>query len=84
MRVALHVTAAFGTGRFRRSYAEAANLLTRSRYSPVRVSTLIMSPMSTNAGTMISAPVSILTGLVKLVAVLPLIEGSQYSMASTT
>ena len=52
-------------------------------YSPVRVSILIKSPMSTKAGQSISAPVSNLTGLVKLVAVLPRTAGSQYSIFNT-
>ena len=40
-------------------------------YSPVRVSILIKSPMSTNDGQANSAPVSTLQGLVTFVAVLP-------------
>src|SRR5438105_3778633 len=55
----------------------------RSMYSPVRVSTLIRSPISTKAGQVISAPVSSLAGLVRFVAVLPRTAGSQYSTLST-
>src|SRR3569623_294194 len=56
----------------------------RSMNSPVRVSILMMSPMSTNAGQSISAPVSNLTGFVRLVAVLPRTAGSQYSIFKIT
>lgn len=58
--------------------------LTRSTYSPVRVSTLINSSMLMNAGHWISAPVSTLQGLVTLVAVFPFAPGSQYSTRKTT
>ena len=58
--------------------------LTRSMYSPVRVSTLMRSPISTKAGTVISAPVSTVHGLVTLVAVFPRAPGSQYSTLRTT
>ncbi len=44
---------------------------TRSKYSPVRLSILIRSPMLTKEGQGNSAPVSTLQGLVTLVAVLP-------------
>jgi len=53
-------------------------------YAPVRVSTRITSPISTNDGHWISAPVSTLTGLVTLVAVFPLAPGSQYSTFNST
>jgi len=57
---------------------------TRSTYSPVRVSTLILSPFSTKFGTLISAPVSTFAGFVTFVAVLPRIPGSVYSTSKTT
>ena len=42
-----------------------------------------MSSCSMKAGTITSAPVSSLTGLVRFVAVLPRIAGSAYSTLST-
>ena len=44
-------------------------------YSPVRVSTLIISPSSIKSGTFISAPVSRVAGFVAFVAVLPFEAG---------
>ena len=54
----------------------AVYFLTRSEYSPVRVSTLTRSPMLMNNGTRTSAPVSMVAGLSVLVAVSPLTPGS--------
>ena len=59
-------------------------VLTRSTYSPVRVSILTTLPISMKAGHWNSAPVSTLTGFVTLVAVLPFALGSQYSTLSST
>ena len=49
---------------------------TRSRYCPVRVSILIVSPTLMNSGTLMVAPVAILAGLVAPVAVSPRKPGS--------
>jgi len=46
--------------------------LTLSEYDPALVSTLMKSPTLINKGTLTSAPVSIVAGLVALVAVFPL------------
>ena len=53
-----------------------AYFLTRSEYSPVRVSTLMRSPMLMKSGTRTSAPVSMVAGFRVLVAVSPLTPGS--------
>jgi hypothetical protein len=71
------------SSRLRKVFWGPTYVRTRSRYSPVRVSTLIISPISINAGQMTSAPVSSFTGLVSLVAVSPRTAGSQYSTLST-
>ena len=57
-------------------WIQARQLLTRSTYSPVRESTLMTLPSLMNPGTMNSAPVSTLAGLVTLVAVSPLAPGA--------
>ena len=46
--------------------------LTRSTYSPVRVSTTTLSPFMTNIGTVMTSPVSIVAGLPPPAAVSPL------------
>src|SRR5205807_6577074 len=53
----------------------AAPYLTRSTYSPVRVSIRIFSPGPTNGGTLTLRPVSRVASLYWFVAVAPLIEG---------
>ncbi len=52
------------------------NYFTRSRYSPVRVSILMRSPMLMNSGIETLAPVSTVAGLSVLVAVSPFTPGS--------
>ena len=54
----------------------ATHHLTRLRYSPVRVSISILSPISTNSGTGSSKPVEILAGFMTLPEVSPLTPGS--------
>src|SRR5579885_1403215 len=54
-----------------RSSAGVLHTLTRSTYSPVRVSILIVSPDSTNSGTLTVAPVSSVAAFSTLVAVSP-------------
>ena len=66
------------------SSRHAVQLLTRSTYSPVRVSTLMMLPILMKPGTMNSAPVSTLAGLVTLVAVSPLAPGAHSTTSSST
>ena len=57
-------------------HGRVTQLLTRSTYSPVRVSILMTLPSLRKAGPLNSAPVSTLTGLVTFVAVSPLAPGS--------
>src|SRR5918999_5004098 len=52
--------------RYRHAYS-----LARAMYSPVRVSTLFFSPISTNSGTLTTAPVSRVAGFLPPVAVSP-------------
>ena len=54
------------------------------KYSPVRVSILIISSCSTNNGTATCAPVSTIAGLVAPCAVLPLNPGSVSVTRSST
>ena len=54
------------------------------RYSPVRVSILMRSPRSMKRGTLISAPVSTVAGLVAVVAVLPAEPGAGSVTSSYT
>ena len=63
---------------------QGSQLLTRSTYSPVRVSTLITLPTLMKPGTINSASVSSLAGLVTLVAVSPLAPGAQSTTSSST
>jgi len=49
---------------------------TRRRYSPVRVSISILSPVDTNKGTGTSKPLPILAGFMTLPEVSPLTAGS--------
>src|SRR5690606_14760590 len=56
----------------------------RLRYSPVRVSISILSPMLQNSGTDNSNPVDSLAGFMTLPEVSPLTAGSVYSMVRTT
>ena len=53
-------------------------------YSPVLVSTLIVSPSLTNIGTLTTAPVSNVAGFIAFVAVLPLIPGSAWVINNST
>ena len=53
-------------------------------YSPVRVSILSLSPISTNNGTATCAPVSTIAGLVAPCAVFPLNPGSVSVTSSST
>lgn len=66
----LHETRFYGMN------AESILYLARSIYEPSRVSTTIISPVSIKRGTRTVAPVSIVAGLVVLVAVSPLRPGS--------
>src|SRR5690606_17506789 len=58
--------------------------LTRATYSPVRVSTRITSPCSTNSGTRTTAPVASLAGLTPPLAVSPRTPGSVSTISSST
>lgn len=60
----------------RASEREETHSLTRSMYSPIRVSMRILSPSSMKFGTMNSAPVSTFAILVTFVAVFPRTAGS--------
>ena len=53
-------------------------------YSPVLVSTLIVSPSFTNIGTLTCAPVSNVAGFIAFVAVLPLTLGSHCVINNST
>ena len=66
------------------SYLVVSQPFARSRYSPTRVSTRMRSPGLMNSGTLISAPVSRVAGLVALVAVLPAKPGSVSVTSSST
>jgi amidohydrolase len=73
--------------RYERGYPptiNAADYLTRFRYSPVRVSISILSPISQNSGTATSKPVLMRAGLSTLPDVSPLTPGSVYSTTRTT
>ena len=56
----------------------------RDRNSPVRVSTLMRTPCSRYSGTCTTKPVSKVAGLVRPVAELPRVAGSQCVTASST
>src|SRR5690606_39351687 len=56
----------------------------RPRYSPVRVSTFTFSPVVMNSGTLISAPVSRVAGLVPPVERSPCRPGSVCATVSST
>src|SRR4051812_23900225 len=56
----------------------------RNRNSPVRVSTLMRTPCSRYSGTCTTKPVSKVAGLVRPVAELPRVAGSQCVTASST
>src|SRR5262249_40144431 len=58
--------------------------LTRSRYLPSVVSTFTHSPSLTNSGTLTTAPVDSVAGLVAPLAVSPLIPGSLATICNTT
>src|SRR6185312_14646429 len=58
--------------------------LTRPRYRPSRVSTLTRSPVVTNSGTWISAPVSSVAGFVPPVDRSPCRPGSVWLIVSST
>src|SRR5690606_2175351 len=58
--------------------------LTRLTYSPVRVSTLTISPVCTNSGTRTVAPVDSRAGLPPVPAVSPLTPGSVSTISSST
>lgn len=60
----------------RGTLSQAAQTLTRSTYSPVRVSMRTVSPVSMKAGTCTSPPVSTVAALVMLPEVLPRTAGS--------
>ncbi len=66
------------------SAAEAGSHLTRSRYSPVRVSIRIFSPGLTNGGTWTFRPVSSVASLYWLVAVAPARAGGVSVTVSST
>src|SRR5213078_4443000 len=63
---------------------QAPAAATRPRYSPVRVSTLTMSPSLRNSGTSTTAPVSSVAGFVPPCAVSPRTPGSVLATASST
>src|SRR5208283_3137455 len=71
-------------GRSHGNFSGSCYSFARSRYSPVRVSILMRSPMLTNTGHWNSAPVSTLHGFETFVAVLPRAPGSQYSIFRIT
>ena len=57
---------------------------TRRRYSPVRVSISMLSPVVTNSGTWISIPEASLAGFITLPDVSPFTAGSVYFTSRTT
>src|SRR5262249_13644515 len=59
----------------------ALQRLTRSRYSPVRVSMRMTSPSLMKSGTCTSAPVSSVAGVLSLVAGVPRRAGSRFHHA---
>ena len=67
-----------------RSLRRGIHSLAREMYSPLRVSTLSRSPSSTNNGTLTTAPVSRVAGLLPPWAVSPLTPGSVSVTVNTT
>lgn len=72
------------SSRRRDSRLSSAYPLARAMYSPVRVSTRIVSPSLMNSGTRTTAPVSSLAGLAPPVAVSPRNPGSVSTIFNST